>query len=76
GIECRVKDRGPGLSEQTRLQLFRKYMPGEAVDWIGHSGLGLFIAGWMVQSHGGEIGLKPAGEEKGSVFWFTIPNCR
>ncbi len=76
GIECRVIDRGPGLSEETRARLFKKYVAGEAVDWIGQSGLGLFIAGWIVQSHGGEIGLKPSSEAKGTIFWFSIPDCR
>ena len=51
GAELRVRDTGPGLSEEVRRRLFEPYVSTRP----GGSGLGLAIARRIVLDHGGRI---------------------
>jgi signal transduction histidine kinase len=44
-----------------------------AREW-GGAGLGLSIARWAVEAHGGEIGLRSEGA-CGSTFWIRLPKA-
>jgi two-component system, OmpR family, sensor histidine kinase KdpD len=68
-----VADRGPGLTEEEREQVFEKLYRGTAAKTGGRgAGLGLAIARAIVDAHGGRIWAsnRPGG---GSIFSFTLP---
>ena len=70
-----VTDSGVGISQENILQLFNKFKQFRASavrkDKMG-TGLGLFIAKGIVESHGGIIGVESV-EGQGTTFYFTIP---
>ncbi len=69
-----VLDRGIGVPETDREQIFERFYQVE--DAIHHQspgiGLGLYIARQIVQAHGGRIWYEPR-DGGGSIFRFTIP---
>jgi two-component system phosphate regulon sensor histidine kinase PhoR len=69
-----VADRGPGVPEDYRPDLFRPFAHPAALDSLSRhgAGLGLSVAKAIVEAHGGQVGVedRPGG---GSVFWFTLP---
>ena len=68
-----VADRGPGLAEDEREQVFEKLYRGAASKSGGRgAGLGLAIARAIVDAHGGRIWAdnRPGG---GAVFSFSLP---
>jgi signal transduction histidine kinase len=76
-IRIEVCDAGPGIPAEDRSRVFDKFYRLPTAP-PGGSGLGLSIARELVLSHGGEIGVNgnrdPAtGEERGALFWFTLP---
>jgi two-component system sensor histidine kinase KdpD len=68
-----VADRGPGLPEEMRDRLFKKFQRGDAAR-AGGLGLGLSIIGGFVAAQGGEIvaGENPGG---GAVFTVYLPHA-
>ncbi len=69
GIWFEVQDHGPGIAIQDRPHIFKKFMRGKqentAVDMaVKGTGLGLFLAHFFVEKHGGHMGLmsRTAGE--------------
>ncbi len=80
---CEVKDEGPGLSDNDKKKLFRKYQKLSNVPTANESstGLGLSIVKKFVNSMGGEIWCeselgKGASFFVGFKFWgkATVPN--
>lgn len=69
-----VKDDGPGISEEGRSKLFKRYQQLEALDGVKRSGtgLGLVIAKEFVELHGGKISCDSTPGQ-GSQFCFEIP---
>jgi signal transduction histidine kinase/CheY-like chemotaxis protein len=65
-----ISDQGPGIPESDRQHIFDKYWRTQGER--GGEGLGLAIAKWLIEAHGGRIGVdsQPGG---GSRFWFTLP---
>jgi len=74
-ITLEVEDSGIGISENEIDKLFQKFSRAEAVSRIhtGGSGLGLFIAKKIIETHGGRIWAESEGKDKGSSFTFTLP---
>lgn len=77
-LRITVTDTGPGVPEAFREQIFEKFRQATndtMTDKPRGTGLGLAISKEIVERHGGRIGLEspPPSEEKGSVFWFTLP---
>lgn len=70
-----VKDTGIGVSSEEKKQFFEKFVRGKKVAriWTEGTGLGLYVARLVVEAHKGRIGLKSAGEGKGSEFWVRLP---
>lgn len=73
-IELAVEDEGPGVPESAREKVFdRFYRVDEARDRAsGGAGLGLAIAKWAVEAHGGTITLR-AGRKGGALFNVRLP---
>jgi signal transduction histidine kinase len=70
-----VADTGPGINEREQDKLFNVYYRGEAADGqtAGQSsGLGLAIAKYLVELHGGKIWLEST-VGKGSTFYYSLP---
>jgi PAS domain S-box-containing protein len=76
-VRVKVADRGPGIPERQRNQVFYRFMrPGLDTDSakVG-AGLGLSVVKAIIDAHGGQVGVDehPGG---GAVFWFTLPVAR
>lgn len=73
-VRVEVADRGLGVPDEAKEQIFTRFYRVDSRDRkaIRGTGLGLSIAAGVVQAHGGEIGVldRPGG---GSIFWFELP---
>ena len=72
--EVSVTDHGPGIPQDEWPEIFDKfYQASTPQKRSGRgSGLGLFIARQIVESHGGKIDVT-SELGSGSTFWFTVP---
>lgn len=73
-IEFSVKDTGVGIPKDQQERVFIKFFRGANVvrmDTEG-TGLGLFISKNIIEAHGGRAWFE-SEENKGSVFYFTLP---
>ena len=66
-----VQDTGLGIAEERHEQIFERFSRLKRHDRRG-VGLGLFIAKWIVEAHGGKIWLE-SEEGRGSTFFFSVP---
>jgi signal transduction histidine kinase len=68
-LRIEVHDTGPGLAPEVADHVFDRFAKSSDSDG---SGLGLAIARYLVEAHGGEIGLlcPPGG---GTTAWFRLP---
>jgi two-component system phosphate regulon sensor histidine kinase PhoR len=73
-IEVMIKDKGMGIPEDQRKQVFTKFFRGNnAIKAEAEgTGLGLFICKNIIEEHGGKIWFE-SKENKGTTFWFTLP---
>ncbi|WP_406073650.1 ATP-binding protein [Micromonospora sp. NBC_01638] len=70
-LRFEVSDEGQGISPAERSRVFERFTRGDRAAG-GGTGLGLAIARWVVELHGGQIGvLDPAGPHRGDR-----PGCR
>jgi len=73
-VEFSVRDTGPGLGPDEKAHVFERFWRADASRSRdgGGSGLGLTIAQYLVEAHGGEIGVE-SEPGQGARFWFTLP---
>lgn len=73
-VELAIEDEGPGIPEAAQQRVFdRFYRLDEArTRDSGGFGLGLPIAKWAVEAHGGNIDVKPASRT-GAIFCIKLP---
>jgi heavy metal sensor kinase len=72
--EVEVRDSGPGIAAGQHELVFERFYraaAGRAADAAG-AGLGLAIARWAVEAHGGRLELESA-PAKGSLFRISLP---
>lgn len=73
-VRVTIADSGPGVPEEYRADLFRRFArPHPEHDrGYGGVGLGLSVVKGIVEAHGGQVGVenRPGG---GAVFWFSLP---
>jgi signal transduction histidine kinase len=68
-----VRDHGQGIPEEEQALVFHKYYRASGVrEEVDGVGLGLSISKHIVETHGGEIGVRSKPGE-GSTFSFTLP---
>ena len=65
-----VKDTGTGIDSELFPRLFSKF----ASKSFSGTGLGLFIAKSIIESHNGKIWAENNSEGKGNTFSFSLPN--
>lgn len=66
-----VEDNGPGLSERAQAVAFEPFFTTRP----GHQGIGLTVARWLAQRHGGSLTLESA-PSGGTRALLTLPSCR
>lgn len=74
GVRIEVADEGPGIPESERGRVFERFYRADSARATadGGAGLGLAIAQWIVQLHGGEIHPE-AREPRGCRMVVTLP---
>jgi len=74
GVRITVEDRGPGIASEDLSRVFERYQRGAAARsaGTGGSGLGLTIARWIVDLHGGSIHAEQA-EPTGCRMVLELP---
>jgi signal transduction histidine kinase len=70
-----VRDTGFGIPADQLMHIFDRFYRVDKSRSRAHggSGIGLTIAKHLVEAHSGKIWAESAGENKGSVFTFTLP---
>jgi PAS domain S-box-containing protein len=73
-VKVCVQDYGIGMSEETRKMVFERFYRGRdtEINTYPGLGLGLYIAGEIVQRHKGRIWVD-SEQGKGSTFCFSLP---
>ncbi|MBI3244537.1 MAG: GAF domain-containing protein [Chloroflexi bacterium] len=73
-VIIRVRDQGPGLTQEDQRRLFKNFEPLSARPTADEksTGLGLAITRRMVEAHGGQISVE-SQPGQGATFWFTLP---
>jgi two-component system sensor kinase FixL len=67
-LTVEVADTGPGISEEITSRLFQPFVTTKS----GGMGIGLSISRRIIQSHGGDLGVR-RNENGGATFSFTLP---
>ena len=73
-IEITVKDKGIGISEEGKKNVFDKFYrdaTAQKKEGFG-SGIGLYTAKKIIEDHGGKIWFESV-EGEGTTFFFTVP---
>ncbi len=73
-ILVEIQDHGPGIPAQDQPKVFDRFYRVDKARWreSGGAGLGLSIAKWAVEAHGGSIGLQSNGSQ-GCTFCISLP---
>jgi heavy metal sensor kinase len=76
-IALSIKDEGPGIAEADQPHVFDRFFRADRARSRNAEGvgLGLAIARWVVEAHGGSIGLE-SQEGHGCTFRITLPSYR
>lgn len=74
-VRIKVRDTGAGIAPEHLSHLFDRFYrvdKSRSRAAGGGSGIGLTIAKYLVEAHGGEIQVESEGKDKGSAFSFTL----
>ena len=66
-VSLRVADTGPGIPEAEHERIFQRFVRLDPARHDGGAGLGLSIARWIAEIHGGRLAVERSGPG-GSVF--------
>jgi two-component system phosphate regulon sensor histidine kinase PhoR len=74
GMRIEVQDHGLGLKPDDQANIFQKFyrVEGAHMNGIRGTGLGLSITKYLVEAHGGRMGVESVFGQ-GSQFWFEVP---
>jgi len=71
GVAIRIRDRGPGIPDDLREEIFSPFFTTKR---LGEgTGLGLSIAREIVEAHGGELVLAETEDGAGAAFCIFLP---
>jgi PAS domain S-box-containing protein len=72
-VRMAVADRGPGITPEDRVNLFRRFMRLHADSNEQYGiGLGLYLVKRIAEAHGGQVGVDDRSGG-GAIFWMEIP---
>jgi signal transduction histidine kinase len=73
-VRVEVVDTGGGIPTEDIDHIFDKYYQGknQRVEFSHSSGLGLTFCKWVVEAHGGQIGVESV-LDFGTTLWFELP---
>lgn len=71
-VEIEISDEGEGAAAEALYRLFEPYFQTEDGARRGGSGLGLAVARWVTEQHGGSIGARNL-EDGGFAVTMTLP---
>jgi heavy metal sensor kinase len=73
-ISIEIQDNGPGIPSEDQSKVFDRFYRVDKARWreSGGAGLGLSIAKWAVEAHGGTIALS-SEPNKGCTFRISLP---
>ena len=71
-VVLRVADSGPGIPPEDRERVFERFVRLDPARGAGGAGLGLAIARWVAEAHGGGVRLVSSGPG-GSIFSANLP---
>lgn len=76
-VRVKIEDTGVGMSAETILKLFDKFVRARNASEVNvmGSGLGLYVAKKMVEAHHGKIWVESDGEGRGSKFIVEIASA-
>jgi heavy metal sensor kinase len=67
-----VADTGPGIPPEDRERVFERFVRLDPARAAGGAGLGLAIARWVAEAHGGTVRVVSSGSD-GTVFAASLP---
>jgi signal transduction histidine kinase len=79
GYRLKVIDSGIGIPTEARDQIFARFFrldkarSRSSANVTGGAGLGLSIARWIAEVHGGSVQLESSTPGRGSVFVVSLP---
>jgi signal transduction histidine kinase len=75
-VVIEIRDTGPGIPLEDQAKVFDRFYRVDKARWreSGGAGLGLSIAKWAVESHGGAVMLE-SEPDRGCVFRITLPSA-
>jgi PAS domain S-box-containing protein len=73
-VEFTVADNGPGIAPEYHERIWGIFQTLQARDKVEGTGIGLSVVRKIVESRGGEVGVRSASGE-GAVFRFTWPRA-
>jgi signal transduction histidine kinase len=75
-VTVEIQDSGPGIPVEDQTRVFDRFYRVDKARWreSGGAGLGLSIAKWAVEAHGGSIGLESAPNQ-GCTFRISLPSA-
>jgi heavy metal sensor kinase len=73
-VAIEIQDNGPGIPPDDQPKVFDRFYRVDKARWreSGGAGLGLSIAKWAVEAHGGTIALS-SEPNKGCIFYISLP---
>jgi two-component system, OmpR family, sensor kinase len=71
-LVLRVADTGPGIPLDDRERVFERFVRLDPARAAGGAGLGLAIARWVAEAHGGTVRILSSGSD-GTVFAANLP---
>jgi heavy metal sensor kinase len=74
-VTIRVRDAGPGIPPADQSRVFDRFVQLDPARRGHGSGLGLPIARWIAEAHGGTLTLERSGPG-GSTFYVRLPSVR